>query len=128
MQAVWHARAAMFPYEIVIMRCRTLRASFCTWATLRACLYVMERYEGEAFLNAGVGEDVSIREPAELVPETMGFDGSIDWDVSKPDGTPRKLLDVGKLHALGWQASIPLRVGVHRQWYLRHLSSARAVA
>jgi|GEM_PF-1224705 len=96
----------------------------------RACLYVMEHYEGEAFLNAGVGEDVSIRELAELVQEVVGFGGRIDWDASKPDGTPRKLLDVGKLHALGWQASIPLREGVAAtyQWYLQHLASARAVA
>ncbi|MHB1991940.1 GDP-L-fucose synthase [Metallibacterium scheffleri] len=96
----------------------------------RACLYVMEHYEGEAFLNAGVGEDVSIRELAELVQEVVGFGGRIDWDASKPDGTPRKLLDVGKLHALGWQASIPLREGVAAtyQWYLQHLASAKAVA
>jgi len=60
----------------------------------------------------------------------VGFKGRIAWDASKPDGTPRKLLDVSKLHALGWQASIPLREGVAAtyQWYLQHLASARAVA
>ncbi len=96
----------------------------------RACLYVMEHYEGEAFLNVGVGEDVSIRELAAMVQEVVGFNGRIDWDASKPDGTPRKLLDVSKLHALGWQASIPLRAGVAAtyQWYLRHLAEAKAVA
>ena len=96
----------------------------------RACLYVMEHYEGEAFLNVGVGEDVSIRELAAMVQEVVGFNGRIDWDASKPDGTPRKLLDVSKLHALGWQASIPLRAGVVAtyQWYLQHLASAKAVA
>ncbi len=96
----------------------------------RACLYVMEHYEGEAFLNVGVGEDVSIRELAAMVREVVGFNGRIDWDASKPDGTPRKLLDVSKLHALGWQASIPLREGVAAtyQWYLQHLASAKAVA
>ena len=96
----------------------------------RACLYVMEHYEGEAFLNVGVGEDVSIRELAAMVQEVVGFNGRIDWDASKPDGTPRKLLDVSKLHALGWQASIPLRAGVVAtyQWYLRHLAEAKAVA
>ncbi|WP_298190072.1 GDP-L-fucose synthase [Metallibacterium sp.] len=96
----------------------------------RACLYVMEHYEGEAFLNVGVGEDVSIRELAAMVREVVGFNGRIDWDASKPDGTPRKLLDVSKLHALGWQASIPLRAGVVAtyQWYLQHLASAKAVA
>ena len=96
----------------------------------RACLYVMEHYEGEAFLNVGVGEDVSIRELAAMVQEVVGFNGRIDWDASKPDGTPRKLLDVSKLHALGWQASIPLRAGVAAtyQWYLQHLAEAKAVA
>ncbi|MHB1945358.1 MAG: GDP-L-fucose synthase [Metallibacterium sp.] len=96
----------------------------------RACLYVMEQYEGEAFLNVGVGVDVSIRELAGMVQEVVGFNGRIDWDASKPDGTPRKLLDVSKLHALGWTASIPLREGVAAtyQWYLQHLASAKAVA
>ncbi|MHB8310123.1 GDP-L-fucose synthase [Metallibacterium sp.] len=96
----------------------------------RACLYVMEQYEGEAFLNVGVGVDVSIRELAGMVQEVVGFNGRIDWDASKPDGTPRKLLDVSKLHALGWTASIPFREGVAAtyQWYLQHLASAKAVA
>ena len=96
----------------------------------RACLYVMEHYEGEAFLNVGVGEDVSIRELAGMVQEVVGFSGRIDWDASKPDGTPRKLLDVSRIHALGWQAAIPFREGVEAtyQWYLQHLAEAKAVA
>jgi GDP-L-fucose synthase len=65
-----------------------------------------------------------------MVQDVVGFGGRIDWDASKPDGTPRKLLDVSKLHALGWQASIPLHAGVAAtyQWYLLHLASAKAVA
>ena len=96
----------------------------------RACLYVMEHYEGEAFLNVGVGVDVSIRELAGMVQEVVGFSGRIDWDASKPDGTPRKLLDVSRIHALGWQAAIPFREGVEAtyQWYLQHLAEAKAVA
>ena len=107
----------------------------------RACRYVMAHDSdnlGKTQLDArlrghdGLLEysDVSIRELAELVQEVVGFKGRIDWDASKPDGTPRKLLDVGKLHALGWQASIPLRAGVEAtyQWYLQNLASAKAVA
>lgn len=96
----------------------------------RACLYVMEHYEGEAFLNAGVGEDVSIRELAELVRRVVGFEGRIDWDSSKPDGTPRKLLDVSKITALGWQAEVPFEEGVRStyQWYRDNVAGRRAVA
>ena len=95
-----------------------------------ACLYVMEHYEGEAFLNAGVGEDVSIRELAELVQRVVGFEGRIEWDSSKPDGTPRKLLDVSKLHALGWRAEIPFEDGVRStyQWYRDHVAGRSAAA
>ena len=95
-----------------------------------ACLYVMEHYEGEAFLNAGVGEDVSIRELAELVRRVVGFEGRIDWDSSKPDGTPRKLLDVSKLHALGWRARIPFEEGVRSTyaWYRANVAGRKAVA
>ena len=96
----------------------------------RACLYVMEHYEGEAFLNAGVGEDVSIRELAELVRRVVGFEGRIDWDSSKPDGTPRKLLDVSKINALGWRAEVAFEDGVRStyQWYRDHVAGRRAVA
>ncbi len=95
-----------------------------------ACLYVMEHYEGEAFLNVGVGEDVSIRELAELVRRVVGFEGRIDWDSSKPDGTPRKLLDVSKLHALGWRARIPFEEGVRSTyaWYRVNVAGRKAVA
>ena len=95
-----------------------------------ACLYVMEHYEGEAFLNAGVGEDVSIRELAELVRRVVGFEGRIEWDSSKPDGTPRKLLDVSKLHALGWRARIPFEEGVRGTyaWYRENVVARKAVA
>jgi GDP-L-fucose synthase len=96
----------------------------------RACLYVMEHYEGEDFLNVGVGTDVSIRELAEMIRAVVGFDGRIEWDASKPDGTPRKLLDVSRIHALGWQAAIPFRAGVEAtyRWYLDHHVDAKAVA
>ena len=62
--------------------------------------------------NVGVGEDLSIRELAELVGDVVGFDGHLELDASKPDGTPRKLMDVSRMRALGWTAKIPLREGV----------------
>jgi GDP-L-fucose synthase len=85
-----------------------------------ACRFLMERYEGEEIVNVGVGEDVSIRELAELVREAVGYTGEIVFDTSKPDGTPRKLLDVGKLRALGWRPTVSLPQGVLRtyEWYL----------
>jgi len=85
-----------------------------------ASVYLMENYDGEQFVNIGVGEDVTIRELAEIVKDTVGFTGELIFDTSKPDGTPRKLLDVSKLTAAGWQAKITLVDGVKEtyQWFL----------
>jgi GDP-L-fucose synthase len=71
-----------------------------------------------------VGEDISIAELAELIREVVGYEGELRFDRSKPDGTPRKLLDVGRLHSLGWQASIPLREGIEQtyRWYRENLA------
>lgn len=77
-----------------------------------ACIFVMKHYSGEQFLNVGTGKDVSIREFAELVAEIVGYRGQLAFDTSRPDGTPRKLLDVSRLAALGWQAKTPLREGL----------------
>ena len=87
-----------------------------------ACVFLLERYDGPGFLNIGCGEDVTIRELAELVRRVVGFTGNILWDSAKPDGTPRKLLDVSKLKALGWSASTSLETGVLNtyRWYLEH--------
>ena len=84
-----------------------------------ACLLLLEKYDSPEIINVGCGEDVSIRELAELVCDVVGFDGELDWDTSKPDGTPRKLLDVGKLRALGWKPTITLRDGIAQtyQWF-----------
>jgi GDP-L-fucose synthase len=81
-----------------------------------ACLYVMDRYDGADALNIGVGQDVTIRELAELIAETVDYRPRIVFDSSKPDGTPRKLLDVTRLAALGWRASTPLREGLRRTY------------
>lgn len=85
-----------------------------------ACVYLMNWYSGDLFLNIGIGKDISIGELAELVRDVVGYGGEISYDTSKPDGTPRKLLDVGRLHDLGWEAKIPLREGIEQtySWFL----------
>ncbi|MDX1754249.1 MAG: GDP-L-fucose synthase [Salinimicrobium sediminis] len=79
-----------------------------------ACLHLMQTYSGNISVNIGTGEDISIRDLAELVKETTGYSGKISWDSSKPDGTPRKLLDVSLIHSLGWKHSIPLKEGIRK--------------
>jgi GDP-L-fucose synthase len=84
-----------------------------------ACVLLLEKYGSAEIINVGCGEDISIRELAELICDVVGFDGELAWDTTKPDGTPRKLLDVSKLRALGWKPSIPLREGIARtyEWF-----------
>ncbi len=81
-----------------------------------ACFFLMDQYNEPGPINIGVGEDISIRELATLVREIVGYDGEIRHDLDKPDGTPRKLMDVEKLNTLGWKARIPLEEGI-RQVY-----------
>lgn len=78
----------------------------------QACLYLMKSYDGRDFLNVGTGEDISIKELAEMVARIVGFGGELRFDATKPDGTPRKLMDVGRLHSLGWKAKISLEDGI----------------
>ena len=87
-----------------------------------ACLFLLEKYDSPEIINVGCGEDISIRELAELICEIVGFEGELVWDATKPDGTPRKLLDVSKLHALGWRHTIALREGIARTygWFLQN--------
>lgn len=79
-----------------------------------ACLYLMQQYSDMGFVNIGTGEDLSIQELAELIKRIVGFEGEIRFDASKPDGTPRKLMDVGKLTQLGWKYRIKLEDGLRR--------------
>ncbi|MDC8786697.1 GDP-L-fucose synthase family protein [Roseateles koreensis] len=81
-----------------------------------ACVYLMERGYAGSLLNVGTGVDVTIRELAETVMRVVGFSGHIVFDASKPDGTPRKLMDVAKLTALGWRAAVPLEAGIQRAY------------
>jgi GDP-L-fucose synthase len=90
-----------------------------------ACVHAMERFDARAIgplVNIGTGEDVTIMELAHMIRRTVGFAGDIVFDKTKPDGTPRKVLDVGKMNALGWKASIGLEEGIEQtyRWYLEH--------
>ena len=87
------------------------------------CLRLLDVYDGDDHINVGVGDDVTVAELAELVADVVGYTGSLEWDSSKPDGTPRKLLDVARIQALGWQPRIPLREGV-ASTYEEFLASA----
>ncbi|MGB0166333.1 MAG: GDP-L-fucose synthase [Luteibaculum sp.] len=77
-----------------------------------ACLFLMENYDEKQFLNVGVGEDLSILDLANIIKRIVGYEGKIEHDLSKPDGTPRKLMDVSRLHKLGWKAKISLETGI----------------
>lgn len=77
-----------------------------------ACVYLMENYSESELINVGTGEDVTIKELAETVQNVVGFEGELVWDTSKPDGTPRKLMDVSKLHSRGWKHTINLQEGI----------------
>lgn len=77
-----------------------------------ACVFLMNNYDEKQFVNIGIGEDLSIKELAELIKDVIGYQGTISFDSSKPDGTPRKLMDVSKLHALGWKHRVNLREGI----------------
>ena len=91
-----------------------------------AAVFLMRHYSEEQFINVGVGEDLSIRALAELVAEVVGFQGTITTDPSKPDGTPRKLMDVSRLHALGWRHRIALRDGIAATYAWFRSSADRA--
>lgn len=90
-----------------------------------ACVYLMENYDGNQFINIGTGKEISIKELANLIKEIVGFNGEIRFDAAKPDGTPRKLLDVSRLEGLGWKYSISLKEGIQQtyNWFLHHYTN-----
>ncbi|MFW2334692.1 GDP-L-fucose synthase, partial [Ilumatobacter sp.] len=94
-----------------------------------ACLFLIEHYDGESHINVGTGVDLSIRELAETIRDLVNPEATIEWDASKPDGTPRKLLDVSRLRALGWEPSIDLASGLDStyRWYLDQLDEPGSV-
>lgn len=88
-----------------------------------ACVFLMKNYSEEGLINIGVGEDLSIRELAEMIKDIVGYQGTIVFDASKPDGTPRKLMDVSKLSSFGWKASIELKEGIEQVYKEKFLST-----
>lgn len=92
-----------------------------------ACLHLLENYDGPSQVNVGTGSDVTIRELSAIVAEAVGYEGNIEWDASKPDGTPQKLLDVSKLAEAGWRASIGLTEGIQAtvEWYRDNVAAVR---
>lgn len=85
-----------------------------------ACYFLMQNYNEPEIINIGTGEDITIKELADLIRSIVKFDGEIIWDTTKPDGTPRKLLDVSKLNSLGWKSCLSLKEGIEKtyKWYL----------
>lgn len=125
----FHAAVADESPEVVVWGTGTPRREFLHTDDLAAaCLFLLENYDEPGPINVGVGEDLEIRELARLVADVAGFTGEIVFDTSKPDGTPRKLLDVGRLTGLGWKPAIPLANGIARtyRWYLDNVVGSAA--
>jgi GDP-L-fucose synthase len=117
--------------EVVIWGTGTPRREFLHVDDLAdACVFLMERYDGEEHVNVGTGEDLSIRELAETIRAIVYPEAALTFDTSKPDGMPRKLLDVSRLHALGWRHRIGLQQGIADtyRWFLDHQGSLRATS
>jgi GDP-L-fucose synthase len=111
--------------ELVVWGSGTPRREFLHVDDLAsACLLLLAKYDSPEIINVGCGEDISIRELAEVICDVVGFGGELAWDVTKADGTPQKLLDITKLRALGWQPTIPLRKGIGQtyDWFLKNVA------
>lgn len=107
--------------EVIVWGTGTPRREFLHVNDLAtAILFLLERYDSPEIINVGCGEDISIHDLAELICDVVGFRGELKWDRSKPDGTPRKLLDVSRIKALGWEPTIALRDGIARvyEWFV----------
>jgi GDP-L-fucose synthase len=116
--------------EVVVWGTGTPRREFLHVDDLAsACRFLLEVYDSPEIINVGCGEDIAIRELAQLICEVVAFTGKLVFDASKPDGTPRKLLDVSRLNALGWKPRINLRDGIRAtyEWYLREKKAGAAV-
>ncbi|MFM8888161.1 MAG: GDP-L-fucose synthase family protein [Chthoniobacterales bacterium] len=114
--------------SITVWGSGTPRREFLHTADLaEACLFLLENYDQPDLVNIGCGEDVTIRELAETVCDVLGFDGTLEFDTSKPDGTPRKLPDISKIKSLGWSPKISLRDGIADayRWFCENYKEAR---
>ena len=124
----FHEAKAAGTSDVVIWGTGTPRREFLHVDDLAdACVFLMQRYEGEEHVNVGTGEDISIRELAETIRDIIHPAATLTFDTSKPDGMPRKLLDVSKLHAMGWRHRIGLREGIEEtyRWYLQNQGNLR---
>jgi GDP-L-fucose synthase len=125
----FHEARTSGAHEVVVWGTGSPRREFLYVDDLAdAALFLMRNYSAEGLVNVGCGEDLTILELAKTVAEVVGFHGELRFDTSKPDGTPRKWLDVSCLTALGWKAQVPLREGLERtyRWYLEHQGDLRA--
>jgi GDP-L-fucose synthase len=123
----FHEAARSNAAEVKLWGTGTVRREFMHVDDLAdASVFLMKGYDEAEIINVGTGEDVTVRELAEMVADITQFRGRIVQDTSKPDGTPRKLLDVSRLHALGWKARIALREGLEQsyRWFLGHRAAA----
>jgi GDP-L-fucose synthase len=118
----YEARLANAPTVTVWGSGKPLREFLHVDECAAACLFLMDQYDAEGIVNIGVGEDVTIAELARQIGEAVGYQGEIVYDASKPDGTPRKLVDTSKINGLGWRAEIPLEEGIRStyQWFLEN--------
>lgn len=126
----FHEAKASEASEVVLWGTGTPRREFLHVDDLAAAsLFLLENYDSADTINVGVGEDVTIRELAEIVADVVGYEGALVQDTAKPDGTPRKLLDVGRINDLGWKAVVPLRDGIAAtyQWFLEHRAELRGL-
>jgi len=131
MMRKFHEARAAGAREVVIWGTGAPRREFLHVDDLAdACVFIMDRYEAEEHINVGTGEDISIRELAETLREIIHPAATLTFDTSKPDGMPRKLLDVSRLHALGWQHRIGLREGIEQtyKWFIENQGSLRLSA
>ncbi len=122
-----HEAKASGAREIVVWGSGTPRREFLHVDDLAsACLFLLQHYDSPEIINIGAGTDLTVRELAELICEVVGFKGELTWDASKPDGTPRKLLDITKIKSLGWKPTIPLHAGIARtyEWFRQQVAIA----
>lgn len=117
-----HDARIMYKPEVSVWGTGTPKREFLHVDDLAAaCLFLMQNYEDSEIINIGTGDDISIKDLAEMVKEVIGYQGRLVFDASKPDGTPRKLLDVSKINSIGWKATIDLQTGIEQtyKWFLQ---------